>query len=75
MSDTATFNLVILVAIAFRWSLNPLGRERWILESPTGKTFVVGCTNDGMPEITEELREAIAASSGEKTGVHPAMVQ
>jgi hypothetical protein len=69
MSETATFNLVILVAIAFRWSLNPIGADKWMLESPSGQTYIVGSTPDGMPEITEDLRQAIASSGEEKTGV------
>jgi hypothetical protein len=71
MADSREYNMLILVAIAFRWSLRPLDDSRWELRSPGGKAFITGTDASGMPEIDEDLKTAIKESAGDKTGNYP----
>ena len=68
MGDSREYNLLILVAVAFRWSLRPLDEERWELRSPRGEVFVVDTDASGMPSVDDALKAKIKESAGETTG-------
>ena len=57
--SSSELNMLILVAIAFRWSLRPLDDTRWELKSPRGQVWVTGTDASGIPYISEDLKKAI----------------
>ncbi len=71
MSDSREINMLVLVALAFRWSLRPLNDIRWELRSPKGEVFQTGTDASGLPVIDDRLKAAIKASAGERTGQYP----
>ena len=60
----------ILKALSFKWSMVPQGTV-WVLESPKGERFAVGSDSIGMPTLTQEVLDALAEGSGERTGQYP----
>ncbi|MBA3847682.1 MAG: hypothetical protein H0X45_13705 [Planctomycetes bacterium] len=71
MSDSREINMLVLVALAFRWSLRPLDDIRWEVRSPKGQVFHTGTDASGLPVIDDTLKAAIKASSGDRTGQYP----
>ena len=69
--SSSELNMLILVAIAFRWSLRPLDDVRWELKSPRGQVWITGTDGSGIPIIGDDLKRAIKESAGEKTGNYP----
>jgi hypothetical protein len=60
----------ILKALSFKWSMVPPGAS-WVLASPKGARFVVESDSIGMPTLTQEVLDALAEGSGERTGQYP----
>ena len=63
--------MLVVVALAFRWSIRPLDDIRWELRSPKGQVFHTGTDASGLPVIDDAVKAAIKASSGDRTGQYP----